>query len=118
MKVFIWMCCMTIPLGTIALVEDFGFFLGAIPTVILYTIGFNLAYIFCRKWDVRVIEKEAHLKGMSVRQYVSSLVPPSLITACESLKGNSAALKDTLKNCVNEEVITKPISHVLFEMYK
>lgn len=115
MKVLIWIGSFIVYLIINILLHPFGVRLG-------YLFGLAFAVLIplflCKKWDIRVIEKEAHSKGMSIYQYISSIVPPSLMTACEAYKGNHPALKETLKRCVEENAISKPVSKVLFEMFK
>lgn len=115
MKALIWIACSLGLFLINLLLFPFGVRLGYLP---VYLILVFLPRYLCKKWDIRVIEKEAHSKGMSIRQYVASIVPPSLMTTCESLKGNSSELKKNLKWYIEEKVITKRISVVLFEMYK
>ena len=115
MKALIWIGSFLVYLIINALLHPFGVRLGYILTL---AFAIWIPKVLCRKWDVKVVQKEAYVKGMSIYQYVSSIVPPSLITACETRKGNRKALKENLKMCVEENAITKRTSVVLFEMFK
>lgn len=115
MKVLIWIGSFVVYLLINMLLHPLGVRLGYLFT---FAFAIWIPQILCRKWDVKVVQKEAYAKGMSIYQYVSSIVPPSLMTACEARKGNRKALKENLKMCVEENAITKRISNVLFEMFK
>ena len=116
MKVLIWIgCILTYIITTISFLL-LGFRLGYILTLAILCC--YLPDFLCKKWDIRVIKKEASAKGMSINQYVESIVSPSLIASCEKYKYKSTPLRDNLRQCVKEKTITKPMSVVLFEMYK
>lgn len=115
MKTLIWVGCFLGALIIDILLFPLGVRMGLLP---VWAVVIFFPKVLCRKWDVRVVRKAAFAKGMSIRQYVTSIAPPSLIFACEAHKGDRAALKKTLKICVEEDAITKEISSVLFEMYK
>ena len=101
---------------------NFGIWLGFIPTVALYSIVGWLVTTLCKKVDVKTVEKEAYSKGMSIRQYVASIVPSSLMNFCEINKGNKRVIKENIKRFKaaqdDETKIPKRIFVVLLEMYK
>ena len=72
----------------------------------------------CKKWDKKTVEKEAFAKGMSIRQYVASVVPSEIIAFCEAHKGDSSVIKRFLEKYVNAREIPKRIALVLLEIYK
>ncbi len=82
-----------------------------------------LTTLSVRKLDIKTVEKEAYAKGMSIMQYVTSVVPPSLIIFCEAHKGEPSAIKKNVKMLNDEQEsyedkIPKRILVVLLEMYK
>jgi hypothetical protein len=115
MKVLIWIGCFLVYIAINIILHPLGFRLGYGLTLVLVTL---LPIFLCKKWDVRVVEKEAHNNGVSVREYVRSKVPPSLMDFCEANKGNRSTLKKTLKNYITNNVISKPIANCLYAMYK
>lgn len=118
MKVLIWIGCFLGYITINIILHPLGLRLGYLPTLALVTLGTGLPIFLCKKWDVRVIEKEAHNNGVSVREYVRSKVPPSLMDFCEANKGNRSTLKKTLKSYITNNVISKPIANCLYAMYK
>lgn len=124
MKVLIWIgCALSLGVITTTLNIKMGIYLGLIPTIVLYSTMFWLARTLCDKWDIKTVEKEAFSKGMSIRQYITSVVPPSLIIFCEAHKGEPSVIKKNVKMIndeseVNEDKIPKRILVVLLEMYK
>lgn len=111
-------------LMTLVYVLTYGIFASAgafilwLEAIVYLSVWIIVSKKLCKNWDIRVVEKEAHSKGLSIRQYIVSIVPPSLIYTCEKLKDNLPALKDNLKKCVEANTIPKRISVVLLEMYK
>ncbi len=118
MKVLIWIGCFLVYTTINTILYSLELRLGYVWTVVLVTLVTWLPIFLCKKWDVRVIEKEAHNNGVSVREYVSSKVPPSLMDSCEVNKGNRSTLKKMLKSYVTNNVISKPIANCLYAMYK
>lgn len=119
-KVLIWIGCF---LGLV-LINAFlfarGIKLGSIPS---FVILFILPQYFCKKLDIKTVEKEAFSKGMSIRQYVESVVPSALIDFCEAHKSEKSLIKENIKTVEEEciearEPIPKRIWVVLLEMYK
>lgn len=116
MKVFIWISTFfTVTLVNVLIGCVIGFRLGG---VLLYVACTFLARFLCKKWDIRLVKKEAYSKGLSIKQYITYIVPASLITACEMNQGNRKELKKILKECVSSATINKRTSLILFEMYK
>ena len=102
--------------GVFAICFNLGYCAVGISGLILFILG--LVSPLRKKSEIKKVEKEAYSKGMSIRQYVTSVVPSSLITFCEVHKGESSVLKKNLKSYIEENVITKRIAVVLLEMYK
>ena len=115
MKFLIWLGCFLVYMIVNALLHPLGIRLGWLFGLVF---AVWIPSFLCKKWDIRTVQKEAFAQGMSIRQYIDSIVPPSLISAFEVQKGNRVALKANLKRCVEENAITKPDSVVLFEMCK
>ena len=120
MKVLIWVGCFltTVLINLLLLPLNLGLGYG-----LLYVINVFLPRYLCEKWDIKTVEKEAYAKGMSKRQYVTSVVPPSLIIFCEAHKGEPSAIKKNVKMLNDEQEsyedkIPKRILVVLLEMYK
>ena len=117
-KVLISIGCILVYVLIVTTIEnEFRFILGALPTMVLFGSMLWLESFLHKKSDIKKVEKEAYAKGMSIRQYVTSIAPPSLITFCEEHKGEPC-LGNNLKRCVEEDVIPKHIAVVLLEMYK
>lgn len=118
-KVLIWIGCFIGALLINILLHPFGVRLGYIA--ILAIIIWLPEYLF-KKVDIKTVEKEAYSKGMSIRQYVASIVPSSLMNFCEINKGNKRVIKENIKRFKaaqdNETKIPKRILVVLLEMYK
>ena len=119
-KILIWVGCFLGAILINVLLYPFGVSLGfvALPAIIIW-----LPLHLCKKVDLKTVEEEAHSKGVSIRQYVASAVPSSLMEFCEENKGNSSTIKKKIKQVeelyIEEgEPIPKRILFTLFEMYK
>jgi hypothetical protein len=117
-KFFISIGCISVYVLIVTTIRiEFRFILGALPTMVLFGSMLWLESFLHKKSDIKKVEKEAYAKGMSIRQYITSVVPSSLINFCEIHKGKSD-LANTIKQYVEEDVIPKHIAVVLLEMYK
>lgn len=118
-KALIWIGCFVGAILINVLLHPLGLRLGyiALPAIIIW-----LPQFLCKKLDIKRVEKEAYLKGMSIRQYVASVVPSSLMDFCEANKGNKKLIKENIKRFQEaqdaETKIPKHILVVLLEMYK
>lgn len=119
-KVLIWIGCFLGAFLINALLHPLGIRLGyiALPAIIIW-----LPQYLCKKVDFKTVEKEAYSKGMSIRQYVASITPTSLMDFCEAHKGNKKLIEKNIKRFNEEQEtakdrIPKRILMVLLEMYK
>ena len=118
-KVLIWIGCFLGSFIVNLLLLPLGLGLGY---GLLYVINIFLPRYLCKKLDIKTVEKEAYSKGLSIRQYVASVVPSSLMDFCEAHKGEKKLIKENIErfNAAQdaETKIPKRILVVLFEMYK
>ena len=119
-KILIWIGCFLGAILINALLHPLGIRLGyiALPAIIIW-----LPQYLCKKVDIKTVEKEAYSKGMSIRQYVASIIPTSLMDFCEAHKGNKKLIRENVAkfNEAQESTkteIPKRILVVLLEMYK
>lgn len=119
-KALIWVGCFLLSVIINMLLLPFGVKLGyvALPVIV-----YLLPRYLCIKLDIWEVKKEAESKGMSIRQLVASVVPPSLFGFCEVNKGESSIIKSAIKkfireNAEDENPIPKRYLVVLREMYE
>lgn len=118
MKALIWFVCFfTVSLIATALKRS-GVLLGFIPTFLLYAAAALIARLLCLKIDADKIKNKAKKANMSEVDVVRKEIPSSLLTLCEEHRGNEAALKNLLDECVKNEMINKAQEMLLLEEYK
>lgn len=95
MKVFIWLVCIFIPSAITTFFRLNGIFLGAIPTIIIYSISIFIAKKLCEHWDTRK-EIKNH---------------------CKEITGNASELKLLLDSYVVNEKIEQEYADRLLKRY-
>ena len=93
-------------------------FVSWLESVIYLVIWIIASVVLCRKWDIRVVKKEAQKKGLSTEQYITEIVPHDLIEFCETNKGNPSAIRTHLANCARNGIIKRYVVSYLVEFYK
>ena len=118
MKVLIWFgCFFTLSLVVTAL-RGSGIILGFVPTFLLYAAAALIARLLCLKIDADKIKNKAKKANMSEVDVVRKEIPSSLLSLCEDHRGNEAALKNLLDDCVKNGMINKAQETLLLEEYK
>lgn len=118
MKVLIWIGCFLSLSIIVTALKGSGILLGFVPTFLLYVAAAVLARLLCLKHDADKIKNKAKQANTSEVEVVKKDIPQSLLTLCEEHKGNEAALKSLLDNCVKNGMINKAQEMLLLEEYK
>lgn len=92
-----------------------GQFMLIFPPYILFIICTNL---LCKKWDRYVIARQAKKKNLTPFECVKNSLPEYITHHCNKFRGNPAALKKFLRDCVGRELLTKACADIVFEEYK
>ena len=125
MKVLIWFGCFFV-MGAIQTVfKGIGISLGAILTVILYSLTFFAAKKLCNIYDDnRVVKKRNKIdkanfdkSGMSKEEYIKANVPVTYLEACERYRGRPMSLETYLLPLVKSGSISKVIYQLLLDEY-
>lgn len=116
MKVLIWIGCI---LGTLLiniLLSPLGIRLGYI---LMFLILCVLPKYLCKKWDIRMIKKEATEAGMSVSEYAKQGLSEEFLANLEKMCNTVPyeQVKSKLKKYVKEGKLTKGQSIILLDEY-
>ena len=118
-KALIWIGCFLLATIINMLLSPLGLRLGYGLT---YIINVWLAIYLCKKFDkntmLKQVQTEAFYKDMTLKQYIPTVVPPQLISFCESNKDDPDFLKKNLKYIPLVKTIPKRYLIALLELYK
>lgn len=106
MKILIWILCLAAETVIVTLLRDIGIYLGGIPTAILICLAIWGANSLCHRWDMRLLEKKAASKGITVIELARKSMKDEIWDRCEELRG-SKELKTYLKQQLEWGTITK-----------
>lgn len=118
MKFLIRTGCFLVVVAIQTSIRRAGIILGAIPTILLYTLWYSCSHYLCAKWDVKAFEKAAVKKGMTPGAYASTVFPSTLLDRCEITKDNRQEFEGMLKQNIAGEIITKSEATVLRYMFR
>ena len=117
MKALIWFVVLLVPSVITVALQEKGIGLGAIPTVLLYSLCFFAAKTLCARWEVYDIERKASQSGVTPFEYVKSQTPKVIIDHLESEKNSPEELRAFLDNYVKAGSMKKVYADILVEGY-
>ncbi len=104
-------------LVTTALSYFLGIYLGAIPTIALYSLYFYFADKLNISWKKHVFYKEAEENGLSAYDYLCTKIPENIIKKSELLSSSTTKLKQYFNNLKKAKKINRVYMSILEELY-